>query len=115
MLDKEAIRTRIWRLLEEAGASKFPKPIIGRIPNFVGSEKAAKRLFTQPEFLKAKVLKVNPDSPQAPVRLGALMHKKIVVMPTPRLKRGFLLLDPKRTFKEHLNNKRCLQIWKDAP
>jgi len=102
LLDKETIRTRVWRLLEEAKVSKFPKPITGRIPNFVGSEEAAKRLFSQPEFRKAEVIKVNPDSPQAPVRLGVLMHGKVVVMPTPRLKGGFLLLNPKCIPKRHL-------------
>jgi len=42
------------------------------------------------------VVKVNPDSPQAPVRRTALSQGKLLVMPSPRLKKGFLLLDPKK-------------------
>lgn len=35
-----------------------------RIPNFVDAEKAAQRLADLPEFKAAKVVKVNPDTPQ---------------------------------------------------
>jgi len=59
-----------------------------------------------PGFMDAGVVKVNPDSPQRPVRrmvspqrpvrrMVLEMGKKLV-MPTPRLRRGFLLLDPTR-------------------
>lgn len=39
---------------------------------------------------------VNPDSPQLHVRRMALIDGKKVVMPTPRLKQGFLMLNPRR-------------------
>jgi len=96
LLSKDVIRRNIWRLLEESGVSRFPKPIEGRIPNFDGAEKAAERLVSQPEFQGAEVVKVNPDSPQAPVRRRVLASGKVLVMPTPRLRKGFLVLDPKR-------------------
>lgn len=38
-----------------------------RIPNFVDAEKAAQRLAELPEFKAAKVIKVNPDTPQKKV------------------------------------------------
>ncbi|MBO8174351.1 MAG: 5-formyltetrahydrofolate cyclo-ligase [Thermococcus sp.] len=88
------IRERIWRLLEESGEARPPKPVRGRIPNFRGAEIAAKRLFSLKEWKDAKVVKVNPDSPQRPIRLQALKEGKLLVMPTPRIKRGFLLLNP---------------------
>ncbi len=94
MLSKDAIRRKIWMLLEESGVSRFPKPIEGRIPNFEGSEKAADILAGQPEFQNAEVVKVNPDSPQFPVRRRVLTSGKLLVMPTPRLRKGFLVLDP---------------------
>ena len=94
MLEKEAIRREIWRLMEESGISRFPKPVVGRIPNFEGSEKAAQRLISQDEFQSARVVKVNPDSPQAHVRRGALLSGKMLIMPSPRLRKGFILLDP---------------------
>jgi len=89
-------------MLENRGVARFPKPIRGRIPNFIGAEKAAERMISQKEFENAEVIKVNPDFPQIPVRLIALKHGKLLIMPTPRLKRGFMLLDPDRIPREAL-------------
>jgi len=99
---KEDIRMRIWRLMEEKGIATFPKPIFHRIPNFIGAEKAAQRLRELPEYKRAKVVFCNPDSPQKPVREIALKDDKIVVMATPRLKKGFLQLDPKTIPKNRI-------------
>ncbi|HDI46700.1 MAG TPA: 5-formyltetrahydrofolate cyclo-ligase [Candidatus Methanomethylia archaeon] len=93
---KEEIRQRIWRLLEEKRVALPPKPIYGRIPNFMGAERAALKLSQHPVFAKAKVIKVNPDSPQREVRRLALLYGKLLIMPTPRLRRGFIFLDPAR-------------------
>jgi len=81
--------------MEERGVATFPKPIFYRIPNFVGAEKAAQNLRSLPEYKRARVVFCNPDSPQRPVREIALRDGKTVVMATPKLKEGFLLLDPK--------------------
>jgi 5-formyltetrahydrofolate cyclo-ligase len=101
---KAEARERVWRLLEERGVARFPIPVRGRIPNFEGAEEAASRLCSSPEYVGARVVKVNPDSPQRPVRLRALTDGKVLVMPTPRIRSGFLLLDPakvpKRSLKE---------------
>jgi len=43
-LNKEQIRQQIWDRLEKENLDRFPRPIYGRIPNFVGAEKAASRL-----------------------------------------------------------------------
>ncbi len=91
---KESIRERIWTTLEKNQVDRFPKPILGRIPNFLGAEKAAEKLSNLEEFKKARVIFFNPDSPQRPARFLALKNGKIVVMATPRLKKGFLLLEP---------------------
>ncbi|BEP18181.1 5-formyltetrahydrofolate cyclo-ligase [Pyrofollis japonicus] len=91
---KDSIRKRIWRLLEERGVARFPRPVYGRIPNFEGAEKAAYRLASLEEWKRARIIKVNPDSPQKWVRLLALKQGKLVVMATPRLREGFILLDP---------------------
>ncbi len=97
------MREEIWRRMDELGVSRFPGAF-GRIPNFEGAEGAAKRLVGLPEFQGAKVVKVNPDSPQAPVRRMSLSNWKLLVMPSPRLKRGFMVLDPeeipKNTFRK---------------
>ncbi|MEM3027945.1 MAG: 5-formyltetrahydrofolate cyclo-ligase [Candidatus Bathyarchaeia archaeon] len=93
---KRALRARVWSLLEERGVAKFPMPPYGRIPNFLGAEKAARRILEMEEFIKARVVKVNPDSPQMEVRRGVLEARKVLVMPSPRLREGFLVLKPER-------------------
>jgi 5-formyltetrahydrofolate cyclo-ligase len=43
-VEKKRIRERVWKLLEERGVARFPKPVYGRIPNFEGAEAAAELL-----------------------------------------------------------------------
>lgn len=93
---KDEIRRRIWSLMEETRVARFPRPVYGRIPNFVGSDMAANRLADQEEFKRARVIKVNPDAPQSRVRYLALLSGKVLLMPTPRLRSGFLILDPNK-------------------
>ncbi|QKR00297.1 5-formyltetrahydrofolate cyclo-ligase [Metallosphaera tengchongensis] len=88
---KQKIRETVWRLLEEKGVASFPLPVWGRIPNFKGSSTAAELLINTPEFKGAKVIKSNPDSPQAPVRERVLRRRKLLLVPTPRLKGEFFL------------------------
>ena len=87
----------MWRTLERERIARFPGAR-GRIPNFVGAERAASLLAEQPEWTRARVIKANPDAPQLAVRARALADGKRVYMAVPRLRsaRPFLLLDPKR-------------------
>ncbi|MEM3404086.1 MAG: 5-formyltetrahydrofolate cyclo-ligase [Nitrososphaeria archaeon] len=98
---KNKVREKIWRLLEERKVATFPLPPYGRIPNFIGAEKAALNLTKMDVWRNAKVIKVNPDSPQMWVRKLALESGKRIVMPTPRLKDGFLFLDPNKIQKRN--------------
>jgi len=91
---KQQIRERIWRLMEQKDVARFPRPIWGRIPNFEGAERAAERLQALPVFADARVVKVNPDAPQKPVREHVLRQGKTLLVPTPRLRDGFLLINP---------------------
>ncbi len=95
-MEKEDIRRYVWDLLVKKGVARFPFPVEGRIPNFKGAEVAALNLSRTPEWRLSSVIFVNPDSPQRFVRHLALMQGKVVIMSTPRLRRGFLLLDPSR-------------------
>jgi len=88
---------KIWKLMEQKGIATFPKPVYHRIPNFIGAEKAAQILRNLREYKKAKVIFCNPDSPQRPVREMTLKDGKILVMATPRLKHGFLVIAPETT------------------
>jgi 5-formyltetrahydrofolate cyclo-ligase len=94
---KQAVRELVWRRLQEHAAARFPGAW-GRIPNFVGAEAAAERLAASPDWQRASVVKVNPDSPQLPVRARALADGKLLYMAVPRLAsaRPFLALDPSR-------------------
>ncbi|MGE0625059.1 MAG: 5-formyltetrahydrofolate cyclo-ligase [Pseudomonadales bacterium] len=91
---KAAARGWAWDRLQAEKLARFPFPPHGRIPNFVGADLAAKRLFDAPEWRGARAIKVNPDSPQKPVRQLALSLGIRVYVPTPRLAGGFHLLDP---------------------
>jgi 5-formyltetrahydrofolate cyclo-ligase len=91
---KQIARERTWTALNDAGAARFPRPIHGRIPNFAGSEVAARALIETPEFRQARVVKVNPDAPQRFLRVAVLRAGKILLAPTPRLREGFMVLDP---------------------
>ncbi len=83
--------------MEERNIARFPRPVQGRIPNFVGAEEAARKLTELDEWTDAKVIKSNPDSPQRPVRENALKEGKIVYMAVPRLRelKCFIELDPR--------------------
>ena len=93
---KAEARDWVWSILKARRVSRFPFPIEGRIPNFKGAEAAAQKLFEISAFQKARRLKINPDSPQRPVREMALKRGICVYMPTPRLRAGFIVLDPHR-------------------
>jgi 5-formyltetrahydrofolate cyclo-ligase len=95
-LIKDGLRERVWRYLEDNNLARFPRTVYRRIPNFVGAEKAAASIRGLKEFSEARVVKVNPDAPQLPVRRVVLEDEKILLMPTPRLKGGFLKLDPRQ-------------------
>jgi len=94
---KDEIRKKVWSRLQEQKVARFPGAE-GRIPNFIGAESCA-RVISQIQFWKkAKVLKVNPDSPQRAIRQKALEEGKVIYMAVPRLHsdKPFIELDPKR-------------------
>lgn len=93
-LSKKEIRNKIWSKLEEKNIARFPMPVYGRIPNFIDSEIAVKKIEKLKIFKRSTVIKVNPDSPQKNLREIVLNSKKILLMLTPRLKKGFILLEP---------------------
>jgi len=92
---KAELRKAVWRMLEELNIARFPRPVYGRIPNFMGAEEAGLRIVKTDLWMSARVVKVNPDSPQRILRERALAEGKIVIMATPRLMNGFVILDPR--------------------
>jgi 5-formyltetrahydrofolate cyclo-ligase len=94
MITKQEIREDKWSYLTDHQLGRFPFPLQNRIPNFKGAEKAAHIVTTIPEYQNAKVIKVNPDSPQLPIRTQILKDGKTLLVPTPRLKAGFIMVKP---------------------
>lgn len=86
---KWAIRKKVWDSLEATDAADFPRPVFHRIPNFKNADAAAARLAELPEFVAARCIKVNPDTPQRAVRFAALQAGKTLLTPQPRLRTGF--------------------------
>lgn len=111
--NKEKLRKEIWDILESKNLSKPanisicgvktesfdepPKPPHGRIPNFIGSTAAAKMLRTTEEGIKSKIIFSSPDSAQKKVREFALKDGKLLIMASPKLKNGYLLINPADT------------------
>jgi len=91
--DKAAIRDRVWAALEQARV--VPVGVYGHIPDFTGSERAARRLAELAQWRQARTVKANPDRAQQPVRALALAAGKLLFMAVPRLAEPhpFLWLD----------------------
>lgn len=95
--EKQQLRNKIWSEMERLGIAVFPLPCRGRIPNFAGANIAAEKLRQLEEWKRAKVIFVSPDSPQKKVRENALRDGKILIVASPKLKKGFIVLNPART------------------
>src|SRR5262245_38402007 len=93
--NKSAARQWVWDRLSAEGVARFPFPPHGRIPNFAGAEVAAARLLDIEPWKSATAVKVNPDSPQRPLRAAALRRGITIFVSTPRLRGGFKKLDPR--------------------
>jgi 5-formyltetrahydrofolate cyclo-ligase len=85
MSDKQRLRERVWGYIDGAPEVRRAPGAVGRIPNYVGAEAAAERLAELPEWKRARVLKMNPDSPQLALRARAIEDGKLVYMAVPKL------------------------------
>ena len=94
---KAEMRRTVWQLLRDQQVSRFPGAE-NRVPHFSGAEAAAQLLQELTVWRKARVIKINADAPQLPVRRAALADGKILYLSVPRLKseKCFVELDPQR-------------------
>lgn len=101
--EKQAIREKLWGKLQAERAARFPGAQ-GRIPNFVGAERCAAHLDELDAWKAARVIKVNPDSPQRAIRYRALREGKLLYMAVPRLRqlKCFIELNP-----DKIGEKKC--------
>lgn len=92
--EKENLRMQMWDILFNKKISKRSNGDYNKIPNFKGSNFAAKKLSQTIEWDKSNIIFCSPDSAQIPVREYALKDKKLLVMATPKIKDGYILLNP---------------------
>lgn len=88
---KHSFRQKVWDYLMKNELVNFPSNVYDRIPNFKGAAEAAQNLSQLEVFKQARVIKINPDKPQEPVRFLALEANKEILVPIPRLKSGLFL------------------------
>ncbi len=96
-MTKDEIRHRVWSRMQTSAAICFPATD-GRVPNFVGSQRATALLRELTIWKRAKAIKISSDAPQLPVRRAALLEGKIVYLAVPRLQaeKCFIELDPEK-------------------
>ncbi|MHA1271395.1 MAG: 5-formyltetrahydrofolate cyclo-ligase [Candidatus Helarchaeota archaeon] len=90
---KDKIRNQIWDSLMKQKIARFPLPCYGKVPNFNMAINTAKLLSQIKEFKEANWVLVSPDSPQRPIRELVLKSQKKLIMASPKLKSGYLLID----------------------
>lgn len=95
MDEKQQIREQVWSRIESDPQVRRPPGARGRIPAFAGAGQAAERLAALPEWQRARVIKLNPDSAQLAVRARAVEEGKCVYVAVPKLsaEHPFLMLD----------------------
>ncbi len=92
--NKDEMRNLIWDTLERKKISKSPKNWYDRIPDFYGSDIAAMMLKNTAEWKNSSVIFASPDSAQKKVREYALLDNKTLIMASPNLERGYILILP---------------------
>lgn len=92
--DKQKLRKMIWGVLADYDLLRTSKPCFGRIPDFKGAYNAAWRFKNTLEWQNAETIFSSPDSALRDVRENVLLEGKVLVMATPKLQNGYILLDP---------------------
>lgn len=79
-ITKRTIRLETWHKIKELKPLRRYS-VFNKIPNFVGSEKAAELLAETEEFKNANSIKVNIDMAQEPIKLEVVKHHKTLFVP----------------------------------
>jgi 5-formyltetrahydrofolate cyclo-ligase len=88
---KESIRKMIWEKMENRNLSISNS--YGRIPDFQDSIKASNILRNSLEWKKSNTIFVSPDTAQKTVRKNAFYDGKDLIMASPKLLNGYILLE----------------------
>lgn len=92
--EKDLLRMKIWDFLDDSNLIRGSQSARGRIPNFQGAEEAALNLQMTEDWHKSETIFCSPDSAQREVRENALVDGKTLIMASPKLRDGYLLLEP---------------------
>ncbi len=95
---KEEAREFMWSRMQ--GNMAFIKPVYNTVPDFKGSSRACENLYDKLKNLQR--IFVSPDAPLTHLRELLVQSGKTVVMPTPRLKEGFVLVDGKEVSSKNI-------------
>lgn len=85
METKEALRQKIWTLLEERNIADFPRPCFKRIPNFVGSRSTSEKIKEIQEFKHASCIFCAPDFVLKRIREIVLEEGKVLAVALPHM------------------------------
>ena len=91
---KQKLREKIWGALDDNDLIRTSKSCFGRIPNFKGASRAASRLRNTLEWRDSQTIFSSPDSALREVREYALLDGKVLIMATPKIKEGYILINP---------------------
>jgi 5-formyltetrahydrofolate cyclo-ligase len=95
-IDKFNLRSQIWNILEKKKMIRGDSSCYGRIPNFKGARLAAEKLSHTSEWKNSSTIFCSPDSAQREVREYALKDMKYLIIASPRLKQGYILIEPSK-------------------
>ena len=99
---KQLLRERVWQEVDQFVDG--PKPLQGRIPNFLGAKEAARHLTKTKEFRNAKVVKVHPSLNATSFREYVLRSgKTLLVPPLPGHDFLYFRVDPHTVRNERYN------------
>ena len=93
---KSQVRERVWSELREVALpdSRFHFDFSEFIADFKGSSEATERLVKTGCYQSAKVIFITPDNCLEELRRVSLKARKVVLITTYAIRRGFWLLDP---------------------
>ncbi|MFX1293331.1 MAG: 5-formyltetrahydrofolate cyclo-ligase [Promethearchaeota archaeon] len=106
METKQEIRQQIWDKMTKEEIAQFPLPCYGRIPNFLGVQKASNLILKLQEFRKARFIFSAPDYVLHHIREIILQNRKKLLVATPHISKFLLLKNiPLRSIKKAITIK----------
>ena len=103
---KEKTRKEIWETLHKNQLTHRKQGDYGKIPDFKGKTQAAEKLRKTEEYKKAKIIFTPPDTAQKPVRYNCLKDGKTLIMATPNLENGYVLIKNKENKAQQASDKK---------